>query len=179
MILPFSKQLNGKTTYFVERIWEGLLRNYFQDDKEYIEFMNAHKKRFGIDWDWFPNEHNRLTNPKIHTIREDKKERWQIGTKIDFFINVRQKNMFRFATRVSVVSTQKFQIKYHINTFLVYIDEKLFFFGNRDFTINEHENHTGMLELAQNDGFDTIEDFCAYFNEDFTGKLIHWTDKRY
>lgn len=28
-------------------------------------------------------------------------------------------------------------------------------------------------------GFDTIEEFFAYFNEDFVGKIIHWTDLRY
>lgn len=36
-----------------------------------------------------------------------------------------------------------------------------------------------MLQLAQNDGFDTIEEFFEYFNEDFTGKIIHWTGLRY
>ena len=168
MILPFSNQLNGKPTYFVERIWEGLLRNYFQDDKEYIEFMNAHKKRFGIDWDWFPDEHNRLTNPKIHTIREDKKERWQIGTKIDFFINVRQKNMFRFAPVLPVLSTQKVEIIHtkKLNGIIVNID------GRR---LSPSE----LQDFALNDGFDTLNEFIAYFNKDFTGKLIHWTAKRY
>jgi hypothetical protein len=27
MILSFRTQLNGKPTYFVEKIWDGLLRN--------------------------------------------------------------------------------------------------------------------------------------------------------
>lgn len=179
MILPFSTQINGKPNYFLERIWEGLMRNIFKDDKEYQEYLRLHKKQFGEYWDWFPDDHKRLENPKIHTIREDKTNRWKPGMNIDFFINVRTKKMFRFAPVLPVVSVQKVEIKYHTNTFLVHIDGKLFFFGNRDFTVNEFENHKGMLELAQNDGFDTIEDFFEYFNEDFSGKIIHWTDKSY
>ena len=106
---------------------------------------------------------------KIHTIREDKNERWKVGTKIDFFINVRQKNMFRFAPVLPVVSTQDIEIEYTgsgVYNAWVFINGKLM-------------NEKNLLEFAQNDGFDTIEDFFAYFNKDYTGKIIHWTDKRY
>jgi hypothetical protein len=176
MILPFSTQLNGKPTYFVERIWEALLRHYFQDDKEYVQFMNNHKERFGTNWDWFPDEHQRLTNPKIHTIREDKNNRWKPGTMIDFFINCRQKNMFRFAPQFSVVSVQEiFMTYYHSDVIKISINGRELF------------GHPERLELALNDGFDTWEDFFNYFypiiqkSEDkcFTGKIIHWTDLKY
>jgi len=172
MILGFSTQINGKPTYFVEKIWLGLFDGHF-NKLSYLRFKNEaimNKVDWGIKY---------VETKKIHTIREDPKDRWKKGNKIDFFINVRKKNMFRFAPVLVVVSTQKFEIKYHTNTFLVYIDEKLFFFGNRDFTINEFENYEGMLKLAHNDGFETIQDFCTYFNEDFIGKIIHWTDLRY
>lgn len=33
--------------------------------------------------------------------------------------------------------------------------------------------------IAGNDGFNSIDDFFAYFNKDFSGKIIHWTDLRY
>lgn len=171
MILPFSTQMNGKQNYFVERIWEGLLRNIFKDDTEYQQYFDSHKNRFGKYWDWFPDEHTRLENPKIHTIREDKNDRWQVGKKIDFFINCRQKDMFRFAPVLPVVSVQKVEIVY----------DKIF--GKNlfpDVLIDNVRLHPMKLdELARNDGFDTIEDFFAYFNEDFTGKIIHWTDLRY
>ena len=169
MILPFSTQLNGKPTYFVERIWEGLLHNNFQDDKEYIQFLDNHKERFSAYWDWFPDDKNRLAKPKIHTIREDKNDRWKVGTKIDFFINVRQKNMFRFAPVLPVVSTQEIEIEYTgsgVYNSWVFIDGKLM-------------NEKDLLVLANNDGFDTVEDFFAYFNKDYVGKIIHWTDKQY
>ncbi len=34
-------------------------------------------------------------------------------------------------------------------------------------------------QLAINDGFNSVDDFFQYFNTDFTGKLIHWTDLKY
>lgn len=36
-----------------------------------------------------------------------------------------------------------------------------------------------VLELAVNDGFDSDEMFFKWFDKDFDGWLIHWTDKRY
>jgi hypothetical protein len=175
MILSFSTQLNGKPTYFVEKIWEGLLRHVVPTDKEYISHLNYHEERFGKQWDFLPTEQEQITSPKLHTIREDKNARWKVGTEIDFFINCRQKNMFRFAPVLPVVSTQKILITYtKTKKAMVFIDDKCFYM--QDFSL---EGNHKMLHLAQNDGFDTIEDFFAYFNEDFTGKIIHWTDLRY
>lgn len=174
MILGFSTQLKGKPTYFVEKIWEGLLRDVIPVDLAYVDRLESHEKRFGKRWDYLPEEMERMTNPKIHTIREDIKDRWKAGTKIDFFINCRQKDMFRFAPVLPVVSVQKVHIKYKPESVFfaryypadVYVDERF---------LAVHE----IAAFAQNDGFDTVEDFFAYFNKDFTGKLIHWTDKRY
>ena len=36
-----------------------------------------------------------------------------------------------------------------------------------------------MLNLVQNDGFASISDFLKFFNKDYTGKIIHWTDLKY
>jgi hypothetical protein len=176
MILPFSTQMNGKPTYFIERIWEGLLRNIFKDDTEYQLYLDSHKNRFGKYWDWFPDEHTRLENPKIHTIREDKNDRWHAGKMIDFFINCRQKNMFRFAPVLPVVSVQKVEIIWvgFSDSFRPWVKID----GKSIYTLDQIDKEK-MLQLAQNDGFDTIEDFFAYFNEDFQGKIIHWTDLRY
>jgi len=33
--------------------------------------------------------------------------------------------------------------------------------------------------LAENDGFNTASDFLEWFDHDFTGKIIHWTDYKY
>lgn len=168
MILSFSTQLNGKPTYFVESIWEGLMRNIFEDDTEYQQYLRLHKKQFEEYWDWFPDDHARLENPKIHTIREDATDRWKVGNKIDFFINCRQKNMFRFAPVLPVVSIQEIEIIYSGENRLhsVWIDGK-------------SKSLSEILQLAQNDGFENVEDFFAYFDNGFKGKIIHWTDLRY
>lgn len=191
MILPFSTQLNGKPTYFVESIWEGLLRNVFDEDKEYQEYLRLHKKKFDVYWDWFPEDHKRLEYPKIHTIREDKKDRWKPGTKIDFFINCRQKDMFRFAPVLPVVITQKIEFIWKENiekhtclgtkfdrTCTVRIDDR--FYGDA-YLLNGSliSSSYTIKTLAQNDGFDCEEDFFAYFNATYIGKIIHWTEKRY
>ena len=36
-----------------------------------------------------------------------------------------------------------------------------------------------MWQLAINDGFESLKHFFEYFNEDFEGKIIHWTDLKY
>lgn len=181
MILPFSTQLNGKPSYFVERILKGLLKEYeITDRDDLIGTMN-----YIYDYETFLNNDKinvwqNLGNskPKTHTIREDKTDRWKVGTKIDFFINVRQPSMFRFAPVLPVVSIQQFEIKWVELTEkypIILIDNKRFYDGivKLDYETNK------MLQFAQNDGFDTIEDFFNYFNSDFKGKIIHWTALKY
>lgn len=162
MILPFSTQLKGKPTYFVEKIHKSF-RIHEVNMKAAIDPSIHYTANYNfIAKDKLP--------AKLHTIREDKNERWKPGTKIDFFINCRQKNMFRFAPVLPVVSVQKIEIcwtyKYKYRIPHIRID-------GHPLLVFEH------LKLAHNDGFDTIEDFYAYFNKDFTGKLIHWTDIKY
>ena len=172
MILPFSTQLNGKPTYFVEKILRGILNEHSHKGLGIAEFIyqsGETLKYQNVD-DVFTVIENKV-KPKLHTIREDKTNRWKEGTKIDFFINVRTKNMFRFAPVLPVVSVQEIKIVY----------DKVF--GKNihpDVIIDGVRLHPMKIdELAQNDGFDTIEEFFEYFNQDFKGKIIHWTDKRY
>lgn len=163
MILPFSTQINGKPTYFPEKILSGL------KDLEITEEI-----RNFILSDYYHEEINILDlNPKMHTIRNDKNNRWKKGVMIDFFINCRQPNMFRFAPRIPVVSTQKVFMTYAFNDVIeISVSGKYI---------------TDVLQFAKNDGFDTWEDFFNYFypkiinnpEECFSGKIIHWTDLRY
>lgn len=168
MTLPFSTQLKGKPTYFVEKILKGI------DLKISIYTQSFWKQSTYNRFD-FP-----LLKPKFHTFREDTKERWHAGRMIDFFINCRQSNMQRFAPTLPVISTQKVEIKWYSNDenlfVRVFIDDKSF--ARVDFDLNLHVSGN-MLQLAYNDGFDTIEDFFGYFDKDFKGKIIHWTDLRY
>ena len=176
MILPFSTQLNGKPTYFVEKILKGLAENNLITPEELsyrmcpapvVKYPTAYGFIFDMTID---------IKSKLHTIREDKNDRWKPGTKIDFFINCRQKNMFRFAPVLPVVSVQKVEIVYYHNRETLTLDLP----QKRGVIVDDKPLMRSEIEqLALNDGFDTIENFFAYFNEDFTGKIIHWTVLRY
>jgi hypothetical protein len=179
MILPFSTQINGKETLFVEKILKCLLTEYEKTDRadligtincvyDYERFLNNEKINV---WQNLGN-----SKPKLHTLRDDINDRWHKGIIIDFFINVRQKNMFRFAPKVPVISTQQVLMTYTFNDLIqISVDDKELF------------SYIDRLEFAQNDGFDTWEDFFNYFypkikaapKELYKPKLIHWTDFKY
>lgn len=124
-----------------------------------------------------------LSGSKIHTIREDPKNRWKWPNVIHFATGVRTKNYHQFKEGQckSVQEIQMFWYRRDFETiFRVYIDGKSF----GTIVINKgHEDNpiiTGDLEaLALNDGFDSLEEFMKWFKDDFKGKLIHWTDKKY
>lgn len=171
MILGFSTQLNGKPTYFVEKIWKCLLQQNY-NLLAYHKFRTEAVLNKAIDqWD-IPN----MVLPKLHSVREDPKDRWEKGKMIDFFINVRTKNMFRFAPVLPLVSTQKIAMSYAYNDLI-----EISINGRELFGQEERER------FALNDGFDSWEDFFNYFyplikkTEDnwYTAKIIHWTDLRY
>lgn len=113
--------------------------------------------------------------PKLHTIRHDIYDRWKKGVDIHFLIHNRTKDMFRFAPIVTVKSIQKILIKWnlsidkynnHLRSVTVVVD-------NRRLSPEEIE------KLAINDGFENATDFFKFFNEDFLGKIIHWTHLKY
>ncbi|WP_348814086.1 hypothetical protein [Flavobacterium maritimum] len=164
MILGFSTHLNGKPTYFVEKIHSGLLQNNLMQG-----FDLGYSHDFDID---------KLSScqPKLHTLRDDLNDRWHVGMMIDFFINVRTKKMFRFAPKLSVLSTQEVFMTYAYSDLIqISIDGRELF------------SYTERLEFAINDGFDCWEDFFNYFypkikaakKECYKPKLIHWTDLKY
>ena len=181
MILPFSTQIKKKPTYFVERIHKGIRENYILSPVD----PSIH----------YPRNYNFVAKDKLpaklHTIREDKKNRWKVGTKIDFFINCRQNDMFRFAPVLPVVSTQKIEFIWKENTenltclgtsfdktCTIMIDDR--FYGDAYFFNGSVVSSSYTIPIfANNDGFDTPEELFAYFNKNFKGKIIHWTDLRY
>lgn len=141
---------------------------------KHFDIINFEPVNF--DFDYFLK-----ATPKITTIRKDKTDRWQSGVMIDFFIHCRQKDMFRFAPKLPVVSVQTIKIKYTYSSVrkmpLVYVEINDLCFGTYNL---ETKKYYGDIEiLAQNDGFDTVKDFFTYFDSDFEGKIIHWTDFKY
>jgi len=114
-----------------------------------------------------------LTGSKIHTVRQDEKDRWHRGMTIHFATGTRTKNYNCFKVS-EVIYTQRIFMSYdwmlHIS-----ID------GRELFGYNERE------QFAINDGFSSLEDFENWWypilekDEDhtFSGKVIHWTNYQY
>lgn len=88
---------------------------------------------------------------------------------------------FQFAPELKIVSVQDIEISYDrksdprwahvvIGGVMGIIFPYLF--------INEYEN-TSLEAIVENDGFESIDQFFQYFNEDFEGQILHFTDLRY
>lgn len=104
-----------------------------------------------------------LNGTKIHTIREDKHNRWKVGNTIQFWWgNPRNTNAkvapHQFANGI-VTEIVPVRIYPHTNTICV---------GS------EQLHPTEVDFFARNDGFDNWEQMKEFFPEDFVGKLIFW-----
>lgn len=166
MTLSFKTSIDGQPTYFVEKIWAGLVIN-----EDILPIGYSRREN------WIDECVDTLNiGVKIHTIRADKKNRWRVGMPIHFVVNNRTPARFQFAPTIPVKAIQEIYIRWSGAVVYVSIDGKPFYSS----LTNEPEmlNHR-MLFLAKNDGFDSIEAFLQYFNSDFKGKIIHWTDFTY
>lgn len=111
-----------------------------------------------------------LLGDKKHTIRLDAKKRWKAGRSIQMATGVRTKNYNCFKEDVCK-SVQEIEIKYSSypsgeKYVQVFVDQ-------------EPLNQLQTVILAQYDGFEGLDDFFTWFNKDFKGRLIHWTDLTY
>lgn len=118
--------------------------------------------------------------PKLHTIRLDPHNRWKPGMSIQMVYRGPKYSILDHFNKgipelEKCVSVQKIEIRWWKNTVLrkrfpwikfVKVDGRL---------LNPDE----YFKLIRNDGFDSTPQFQKWFNEDFTGKLIHWTDLKY
>jgi len=108
--------------------------------------------------------------PKLHTIRFDIKDRWKQGNKIHAVYNNRSKSQYQITPVFLCKGVQKIKI-----TYTAFEDMKwpLILIDGVPIRAKKIEM------LAINDGFDSAADFLAWFNTDFEGKIIHFTDLRY
>ncbi|GAB3822263.1 hypothetical protein [Pontibacter rugosus] len=114
-----------------------------------------------------------LAGTKIHTVRQDPNNRWRRGNKINFATGVRTKNYKEFKVGTCISTQEVFMTYSHVLEMSVGSN---YLFG-----------YPERLEFAQRDGFDTLEDFEAWFyplikaapDGLYKAKLIHWTDYRY
>ena len=169
MQLSFSMKFkDGTPTEFIPKIWEGLRLVVLNYSREKDKYLDKYWDKFITTWLTTKN-----VNPKIHTIRANASGRWCAGQKIHFTIFPRSKKMFRFAPVVSCLSVQKIEIIWKPipgicaeKLAFVYIDGRLM-------------KDIYMEQLAQNDGFNSLNDFFEWFKEDFTGVIVHWTNFKY
>jgi hypothetical protein len=173
MILPFSLQLNGEHTLFVEKITQGLLE--YEPTKQLM-----------LDYEW-PKNHfyshpfscRSDLKPKLHTMREDAKERWKPGNSIHMVVNNRSPKMWQFAPIIPCTRTQCVDIFWFGTTVIIHIDEKPFVDFNTAWNWELQRDIENLKKLAYNDGFETPDAFLKYFCKDFKGKIIHWTNLKY
>lgn len=163
MTLTFKKK-------FVAKIWAGLLNNnqnyvtaFYPKSQEPYRILRPDFARFYYDCLLRTNINDAMScRPKVHTIRKDTKNRWKAGRDIHFVINNRTPNRLQFAPALPVIATQHIAIQDQ----KVWVDARL---------LGESEIET----LAKNDGFDSVSDFFQWFEGDFEGKIIHWTNILY
>lgn len=172
MTLSYILKFQGKPMHFMEKITKGLYR-----DKPIDEHVRDAIFHPDFDYDILDNAF-----PKIHTIRDDKADRWKVGNKIHQVIHNRSPKRFQFAPVLEVLAIQKIKIQYRKDgdTLLanVVVDGK--HIGTATWKNCQLVEHNPNLDiLAHNDGFDDVSQFFEYFSDSYKGKIIHWTNFKY
>lgn len=172
MTLSFKTQINGVPTLFMEKIH----RCIFWDKPVTKEYADAV---------YHPDYNTSVISavkPKLHTIREDLPGRWKPGMAIHMVIHNRTKKRFQFAPEVPVVSIQEIEIKYEWDHELTKASVIIDGIKQGEVLWKNCQLKASSLtvdKIAENDGFDSVNDFFEWFSEDFKGKIIHWTDHKY
>lgn len=109
--------------------------------------------------------------PKIHTIRIDSLRRWKVGMTMHMAHGVRTKNYHCFCKqtlkRIQTINIIHFDGKTYCKHWVdIWVDGKLL-------------SPLMVKKLAINDGFDSIADFFKWFDKDFDGVILHWTNRKY
>lgn len=164
----FPERMGGGPTHFVEKIWAGL--DDTQDDQWFGGDSWAEAPILKHYPQWAGTE---VFAPKLHTLREDPHDRWKVGMKIHFVINNRTPQRYQFAPTGVCTAIQKVGIEYRGDATIVFVDD-------RHFTYWGHDDHPPkLLDMALNDGFESVYQFFQWFNKPWQGKIIHWDKIRY
>ena len=119
---------------------------------------------------------NTLSRQKIHSIRAGR--RWKVGDTIHMSTGARTKNYKQFNKDLphlqTVIDVQDIKIRWKTGakTELANYDFRVFV-DRRELVGQE------LRDLIDNDGFMLAYDFGDFFNKDFDGQIIHWTDYSY
>ena len=163
------KHMAGQNTLFPLKV---LLSLETEHPQKIIEFKM--KTFFNYSrFEGFKHQIWKEIKPKLHTIRLDKNNRWAAGKDIHFVINNRTKNRYQFAPVIPCTDTQEIFLSKppRGGRIEVSIGDKYLYYSD-------------LTQLAWNDGFNSFEDFEAYFEPQVkeTGlslNLIHWTNLKY
>lgn len=125
--------------------------------------------------------------PKIHTMRLDPHNRWKAGRKIEMvYRGAGYKIIDHFNKGIPELEVctgiQSIRIKHYDDGQVhISIDNNIFFWGSlvHEKIATKDEYLKNINSLVKNDGFDSVEDFFRWFNKDWEGKIIHFTDFRY
>lgn len=124
--------------------------------------------------------------PKIHTIRKDELNRWKPGMSVQGYYHARTKRSRKIFDG-QCVSVQSIKITYRQNNGFsqsveIQIDKKVWMVVlNIHPVTGEYEMHNipeTIYDLIINDGL-TPQQFFKWFNVNFEGKIIHFTDLKY
>lgn len=163
---PKEMAMSDSKTYFIEKINLGLLQQNIIKRIDYVDTLEDHRSKFNSNWDI---KHDLF--PKLHTIRRDEENRWKADMNIHFVVNGRTKDRFQFAPVVKCISVQDIEIIYSVDKsrpLILKVDD-----------VDYNPFGFTAEKIARNDGFESVEDFFKYFNKDFKGKLLHWTNLKY
>ncbi|TDO22859.1 hypothetical protein [Pedobacter duraquae] len=175
MNLSFSEELNGKPQYFIRKIWRSLSLKIQHND--FDTFESAHRLRFNTGFSKPENGTDALS-AKIHTIRRFRthasgtiaSRQWKKGMAIHLSINPGTSDYFRFAPLICCTALQQVEITWPTGSEI----------GLPEIRIDQRRLTPQEIDLlAINDGFDTTAAFLNYFNLNFKGVLIHWTNFSY
>ena len=181
---PIEMALSDSKTYFIEKINLALLQSEMIKRIDYVDSLEDYRSKFNSNWDIKPH-----LFPKLHTIRRDENNRWKAGMNIHFVVNGRTKDRFQFAPVVKCVRVQNIEIinaeRYGVNDPEISYHNIIPLYGS-DWhfaiivKIDDRKLSREEVEiLAVSDGFESVWEFFKYFEKDFKGKLIHWTNLKY
>lgn len=172
----------GQPNYFVEKIWGGLSCHAGLKTDYYNNYIFRGCKGWDnplVDKGEYFNFH-----PKLHTIRHDPHGRWKQGMKIHPVINNRTPQRFQFAPTMICTGIQYVHVEHSgqgrsvcVGNNPDYSDCAPIYFEDDDNDTVHGQNE--MEVLALNDGFESVDQFFAFFKEDFRGKIIHWANLTY
>lgn len=164
MDLAFKQVVHDRKTLFIERIWNYLLYESGESlHYTYNVFLEGYRHKFNRDWDGHPDN---IVNAKLHTIRWESWNVWKVGKTIHPIVNARTPNRFQFAPELTVKGIQRIWICHTKEGSFVKIDGVAI-------------NSWTLYNLAINEGFESVDDFFAYYRNKLYGIIIHWTDLKY